>query len=90
MAPQRQQGDTRPAKAVNRAVSLSRAGRYFCLEIMKKRFCHGVRVIGIFFAFAVAIEFVTFAIAAEKNEAWIIQAIHNVPLLAPNALSSSV
>src|SRR5882724_10566648 len=52
---------------------------------MKKRVCHRVRIIGILSTFAVAIEFMTFAIAAEKNEARITQAIRNVQLLAPNA-----
>jgi len=52
---------------------------------MKNRLRHRVRVIGIFFAFALAIEFMTFAIAAEKNEARVTQAIHNVQLLAPDA-----
>jgi hypothetical protein len=52
---------------------------------MKKRLRHRVRVIGILLVFAVAIGLSTFAIAAEKEEARVTQAIHNVQLLAPNA-----
>ena len=52
---------------------------------MRKRLRHGVRVIGILLAFAVAIGPTRFAIAAKKNEARVTQAIHNVQLLAPNA-----
>jgi mannose-6-phosphate isomerase-like protein (cupin superfamily) len=52
---------------------------------MKKRFRHRVRIIGILSTFAVAIGFTPFAIAAEKNEARITQAFHNVQLLAPKA-----
>jgi mannose-6-phosphate isomerase-like protein (cupin superfamily) len=52
---------------------------------MKKRLRHRVRVIAILFAFAVAIGPVTFAIAAEKKEARVTQAIHNVQLLASGA-----
>jgi hypothetical protein len=73
-----------PGQALTtRAISLSRAGCYFCLEIMKKRLRHGVRVITILFAFVVAIGPTRFAIAAKKNEARVTQAIHNVQLLAP-------
>ena len=52
---------------------------------MKKRFRDRVRIIGILSTFAVAIGFTPFAIAAEKNEARITQAFHNVQLLAPKA-----
>src|SRR5213080_3619590 len=52
---------------------------------MKKRHCHRVRVIGILFAFAVAIGPTTFTMAPGKNEARVTQAIHNVQLLAPHA-----
>src|SRR5439155_17930308 len=52
---------------------------------MKKRLRHRVRVIGILFAFAVAIGAASFTMAAGKNEARVTQAIHNVQLLAPNA-----
>ena len=51
---------------------------------MKKRLRHRVRVIGILFAFALAIGPTPFAIATAKNEARVSQAIHNVQLLAPN------
>ena len=51
---------------------------------MKNRLRHCVRVIGILFAFAVAIGLTTFTMAAGKNEARVTQAIHNVQLLAPN------
>jgi hypothetical protein len=57
---------------------------------MKRRLRHGVRIIAILFAFAVAIGPTSFTMAAGKNEAGVTQAIHNVPLLAPNALGSSV
>jgi len=57
---------------------------------MKKRLRHRVRVIGILFAFTVAIGPTSFTMAAGKNEARVTQAIHNVQLLAPNALSSPV
>ena len=52
---------------------------------MKKRLRHRVRVIGILFAFALAIGPTPFAIATAKNDARVSQAIHNVQLLAPNA-----
>ena len=65
-------------------------GVSFCLEIMNKRLRHRVRVIGILFAFAIAIGPTPFTKAAGKNGARITQAIHNVQLLAPNALSSPV
>jgi FecR protein len=52
---------------------------------MKKRSRHGGRVIGILFAFAVAIGPTSFSMAAGKNEARVTQAIHNVQLLAPDA-----
>jgi hypothetical protein len=52
---------------------------------MKKRLRHCIRVIGILFAFAVAIGPTRFTIAAKKNEARVTQAIHNVQLLAPGA-----
>jgi hypothetical protein len=52
---------------------------------MKKGFCHRVRVIGILFAFAVAILPTTFAMLAGKSEARVTQAIRNVQLLAVNA-----
>ena len=52
---------------------------------MKKRHWHRVRVIGIPFAFAVAILPTTFAMLAGKSEARVTRAIHNVQLLAPNA-----
>jgi len=52
---------------------------------MNDRFRHRVPVIGILFTFAVAIWPTAFTIAAEKNEARVTQAIHNVQLLAPNA-----
>jgi len=57
---------------------------------MKKRLRHGVRIIAILFAFAVAIGPTSFTMAAGKNEARVTQAIHHVQLLAPNALSSPV
>jgi hypothetical protein len=57
---------------------------------MKKRICHRVRVIGILFAFAVAILPTRFAMLAGKSEARAIQAIRNVQLLAANALNSPV
>jgi len=53
------------------------------------RLRHRVPVIGILFAFAVSIGPISFTMAAGKNEARVTQAIHNVQLLAPNALSSS-
>ncbi|HEV2715743.1 MAG TPA: hypothetical protein VGU64_10805 [Terriglobales bacterium] len=56
---------------------------------MKKRLRHRVRV-GILFTFAVAIGPTPFTMAGGKNEARVTQAIHNVQLLAPNALSSPV
>jgi mannose-6-phosphate isomerase-like protein (cupin superfamily) len=52
---------------------------------MKKRVRHRVRVIGILFAYAVSIGPTAFTMAAEKKEARITQAIHDVQLLAPNA-----
>lgn len=52
---------------------------------MKKRLRHRVRVIGILFAFTVAITPTSFTKAAERNEARVAQAIHNVQLLAPHA-----
>jgi hypothetical protein len=51
---------------------------------MKKRLRHRVRAIGALFAFAVAIGLSGFAIAAEKKEARVTQAVHNVQLLASN------
>ena len=72
-------------RLTTRAVSLSRARCYFCLEIMKKRLRHRVRVIAILFGFAIAIGPTPFTMAAGKNEARITQAIHNVQLLAPKA-----
>ena len=65
-------------------------GVIFVEEIMKKRLRHRVRVIGIFFAFAVSIGPTSFTMAAGKNEALSLRAIHNVQLLAPNALSPPV
>ena len=67
-----------------RAVPLSRARCYFVEEII-----HRVRVIGILFVFDVSIGPTSFTMAAGKNEALSLRAIHNVQLLAPNALSSS-
>ena len=52
---------------------------------MKKRLRHRVRVIGIFFALAIAIGLTPFTMAAGKNEARVTQAIHNVQLVAPDA-----
>src|SRR5882724_1620433 len=52
---------------------------------MKKRLRHRVRVIGILFAFAVAIGPTTFTMAAGENGARVTQAIRNVQLLAPHA-----
>ena len=52
---------------------------------MKTRLRHRVRVIGILFAFAVAILPTTFAMLAWKNGARVTQAIRNVQLLAPHA-----
>ena len=52
---------------------------------MKRRLRHRVRVIGILFAFTVAIGPTTFPMASGKNEARVTQAIHDVQLLAPNA-----
>jgi FecR protein len=71
--------------ANNRAVSLARAQCYLSLKTMKRRFCHRVRVIGILFAFAIAIGPTPFTMATGKNEARVTQAIHNVQLLAPDA-----
>jgi uncharacterized RmlC-like cupin family protein len=51
---------------------------------MKKRLRHRARVIGILFAFAVAIAPTTFAIAAEKKEARVTQVVRDVNLLAPH------
>ncbi len=68
-----------------RAVSLARVQCYLSLKIMKKRSRHGVRVIGILFAFAVATGPTSFTMAAGKNEARVTQAIHNVQLVAPDA-----
>src|SRR5258707_3261225 len=53
--------------------------------IMKKEFWHRVRVIGILFAFDVAIGPPSFTMAAGKNEARVTQAIRNVQLLAPHS-----
>jgi hypothetical protein len=53
--------------------------------IMKRRFCHRVRVIAILFGFAIAIGPTPFTMAAGKNEARVTQAIHNVQLVAPDA-----
>jgi hypothetical protein len=53
--------------------------------IMKRRLRHRVRIIGIVFAFAVAIGPSPFLMADGKNEARVTQAIHDVQLLAPNA-----
>ena len=52
---------------------------------MKKRLRHRVRGIGILFAFTVAITPTSFTKAAERNEARVAQAIHNVQLSAPHA-----
>jgi mannose-6-phosphate isomerase-like protein (cupin superfamily) len=52
---------------------------------MKERLRHRVRVIGILVAFTVAIGPTTFTIAAERNEARITHAVHDVRLFAPNA-----
>jgi len=52
---------------------------------MKRRLRHRVRIIGILFAFAVAIGPTTFPMPDGKNEARVTQAIHDVQLLAPNA-----
>jgi hypothetical protein len=52
---------------------------------MKTRLRYRVRVIGILFAFAVAILPTTFAMLAWKNEARMTQAIRNVQLLVPHA-----
>ena len=57
---------------------------------MKKGLRHRGRVIAILFGFAIAIGPTTFTMAAERKEARVTQAIHNVQLLAPNALSSPV
>jgi hypothetical protein len=65
-------------------------GVIFVEEIMKKRPRHRVRVIGIFFAFDVSIGPTSFTMAAGKNEALSLREIHNVQLLAPNALSPPV
>jgi hypothetical protein len=51
---------------------------------MKNRLRHPLRVIGILFAFAVAIGLTTFTMAAGRKEARVTEAIHNVQLLAPN------
>ena len=53
--------------------------------IMKRRFCHRVRVIAILFGFAIAIGPTPFTMAAGSNGARVTQAIHNVQLLAPKA-----
>ena len=52
---------------------------------MKKGHWHRIRVIGILFAFALAIGPTTFTMETGKNEARVTQAIHNVQLLAPTA-----
>jgi len=52
---------------------------------MKKRVRHRVRLIGILFAFALAVGPTTFTMAAGKKEAHVTQSIHDVQLLAPNA-----
>jgi len=52
---------------------------------MNKRLRHRVRVIGILFAFAIAIGPTPFTMAAGQNAARVTQAIHNVQLLAPDA-----
>jgi hypothetical protein len=52
---------------------------------MKELLRHGVRVIGILFAFAVAIGPTSFTMAAGDNEARVTQTIHNVQLVAPDA-----
>src|SRR5258708_3999903 len=52
---------------------------------MKKEFWHRVRVIGILFAFDVAIGPPSFTMAAGKNEARVTQAIRNVQLLAAHS-----
>jgi hypothetical protein len=54
---------------------------------MKKLSRHGVRVIGILFAFAVSIGPTPFTMATGKKEARVTQAIHNVQLVAPDAAS---
>jgi hypothetical protein len=53
---------------------------------MKKRLRHRVRVIALLFAFAIAIGPAPFTMAAGKNEARVTQGIHDVQLLAPNAV----
>ena len=58
--------------------------------IVKRRLRHRVRIIGILFAFSLAIGPVTLTIAAGRTEARVTQAIHNVQLLPPNALSPPV
>jgi hypothetical protein len=72
-------------KANNRAVSLARVQCYLSLRTMKRRLRHRVRVIGILFAFAIAIGPTPFTMAAGKNEARVSQAIHNVQLVPPDA-----
>jgi mannose-6-phosphate isomerase-like protein (cupin superfamily) len=52
---------------------------------MKRRLRHRIRVIGILFAFAVAIGPTRFTVAAERNEARVTQVVHDVRLLASNA-----
>jgi mannose-6-phosphate isomerase-like protein (cupin superfamily) len=52
---------------------------------MKKRLRFRVRIIGILFAFALAIGPTASTMATENKEARVTQAIHNVQLLAPNA-----
>jgi hypothetical protein len=52
---------------------------------MKKRLRHRVRAIAILFAFAIAIGPTAFTTAAERKEARVTQAIHDVQLLSPDA-----
>lgn len=72
-------------RLATRAVSLARGQCYLSPRTVKRRFCHRVRIIGIFFALAIAIGLTPFTMAAGKNEARVTQAIHNVELLAPDA-----
>jgi len=51
---------------------------------MNKPLGHRVRVIGIFFACALAIGPAAFMMAAEKNEARVTQVVHDVRLIAPS------
>ena len=64
-------------------------GVIFVEEIMKQRLRHRVRVIGILFAFAVAIVRLRSQWQPGRTKLVSLRAIHDVQLLAPNALSSS-